>query len=305
VILHPPTEADLDRIGAFMDRAFSGYRETVIFDAGPAALFRRWSWDPRGSVVAVSGDEIVGAAMVSYRVARWRDQPLAVAHVGPVGVAWRARRRGLATAMMERLAEKADALGADLLTLTTQQPYEAWRLYHRLGYRTLETYRPPWKSVEANPGAWDPALDIGEAAWRARLPDRRPRDGAIAEEPLALLPEIPGLLVRWIAVGDAGIATLRWPVFGRSGPERRVLSVQILEARGGGVDLARAVIAAERAAAADGAAVIFYLPSSGTPRTGFNTTSAAQALRMCRPLTEAGRAILAAASAYDERSPAP
>jgi hypothetical protein len=26
---------------------------------------------------------------------------------------------------------------------------------------------------------------------------------------------------------------------------------------------------------------------------------------MCRPLTEAGRAILAAASAYDERSPAP
>lgn len=301
-----PSAAELAGLAPMLDEAFEGYAEALHYAEGPVAMFSRWCWEPARSAVGVADGRVVGAAVASPRGARWRGEPLEVVHVGPVAVL-PTHRGGAGTALMNHIIDRARADGADLLTLTTQRPYGAWRLYRRLGFAVVEAFRPPWRSrIRLRPPGWAGGLELRPQQWRERVARRAFRDDAIVERPIPRLPTDNPLKVRCFASGAAGVVTLRWPVLSRTrGPARSVFSVQLIDARGEGRDLERALADAEAAAAEDGATAIFRLPSVRMPDGDWQLTGSALTYRMCRPLTPAGRRAVETATQYDDRAPSP
>jgi len=306
VKIRAPTAAELAGLSPMLDAAFEGYAEALHYAKGPTNFFSRWCWSHQRSAAAEVDGRVVGVAVASPRGGRWGGEPLDIVHVGPVAVT-PAHRGGVGTALMNHVIDQARSDGADLLTLTTQRPYGAWRLYRRLGFAVVEAFRPPWRSrIRQRPPGWAGGLEVRPSRWRERVAPRSYRDGAIVERPTPRMPPDNPLKVRWFASGDAGVITLRWPVLSRTrGVSRSIHSVQVIDARGGGRDLERVLSDAEAAAAEDGATALFRLPSAQMPDGDWQLTGSALTYRMCRPLTPAGRRAVESAACYDDRAPSP
>ncbi len=303
---------EIRALGPLLDAAFSSYRDATRFAQPVLDFLDDWAWAARPLSVGLEAtDGLVGVALGTLREALWAERPLTAVHLGPIGVRPGHRRRGLGAHLLQAVEERASAHGADVLTLTTEVVYGAWRLYERHGFEVLESYRPVVRPLfPALPGR--AGLDaqgvetLDRAAFAARFEPPPARDGAIVERWTAE-PDPPRVLrPRWFAEGTGAVATLRWPVLSH-GPQGRVQvwATQILRLRGAGNDRARVLAAAIAGAREDQSVCIYALPTVATALPGFSSRGAPLVHRMVKPLTRAGRRACREATAWDEVCPAP
>lgn len=317
--LRPVTQRDLPDLVALLDAAFSGHGESMDWTLDLLQGFWSWRWGD-GGLSRLSTEEdgpLAGVAMADRRAATFDGVSLATAHIGPVGVHPDRRGRGLGTALMEAVEQAAsEEAGVDLLTLTTERRHRAHRLYRRLGYGVVETFRPRVAILDG------PALlrSVGRAALApmgalvtlrgldghgaAEVAGERSaktgRPGAIREQPLPSLPVC--MPARCFGVGEARVAIAVLPAVTRSG-ERRTMSVAQVLAVHRGDGLRAASEAALAWARKQGCTTAFVLPAAGpAPRVWLPLGPCM--LRMAKPLTESGGRALEAATAWDEWAPA-
>lgn len=300
-------------LGELLDDAFSGYRDTTRFSKPVLRFLDRWAWSEHPLSVGIeTGSGLVAVGLGTLREARWQGKTLRAVHLGPIGVRPGYRRRGLGSRLLRALADRAEALDADLLTLTTEVVYGAWRLYGRHDYRILETYRPivrplfPGMPDAIGPPSTVPVEAVDAAVFADVYRPGPGRSGAVVEtwrgEPEPPSVQRPRLLL----AGNAAISTLRWPVMSRSHDERvQVWATQILRVQGDGPERAAVLAEASRGARLDGSVCIYALPSAAERLPGFSNRGAPLVHRMVRPLTALGEAVAAGATGWDEICPAP
>jgi hypothetical protein len=217
---------------------------------------------------------------------------------------------------MGGLEQRARAHDADLMTLTTEVVYGAWRLYSRWGFQILETYQPLVRPIVANlpprrPNETGlPVTSVSRKEFAAAFTPGQGRSLAIvelwSEEPAP--PE--ALRPRYFCAGDAAIATLQWPVMSRSHTDRvavqaTVHATQILRLQGQGPALEAVLAEATRMARLDESVCIYALPTVAQSLPGFHTRGAPVVHRMVKPLTALGETAIRQARAWDEICPAP
>jgi hypothetical protein len=214
--------------------------------------------------------------------------------------------------LLKALTQRAQALDADVLTLTTEVVYGAWRLYSRQGYRILETYRPIVRPLFPGlPGTLGdtsniPVEAVNAAAFAKHFRPSAGRPGAVVETWTGE-PVVPPVLRPNLLVADTGaISTMRWPVLTRT-PEGRsqVWATQILRIQGTQASKTAVLAEADRLAHLDGSVCLYALPATATELPGFSSRGAPLVHRMVRPITPFGHAVVESARAWDEVCPAP
>ncbi|MBL9150795.1 MAG: GNAT family N-acetyltransferase [Phycisphaerae bacterium] len=132
-----PRESDLEGLAALM---LDAYRGTIDDEGGTLDLARAevanvgrgdyGAYMPEASDVAVVGDEIVAATIVT----RWRDEPLIAFSM--TAATW--KRRGLARASLVRALHRLRDLGESRVRLVVTAGNEpAERLYVSLGWERV------------------------------------------------------------------------------------------------------------------------------------------------------------------------
>ncbi len=305
---HEPEE-----LGDLLDAAFSGYRDTTRFVAPVLDLLNRWSWDAtRLSVGIDTGGGLVAVGLGSLRRARFRGRDLTAVHLGPIGVRPGYRRKGLGGLMLQGLEERARDHGADVLTLTTEVLYGAWRLYGRHGFRIIETYRPIVRPLfpglsEARRVVQNPDVEAVDAeTFAAGFRPGPGRDRAVVEVWTAEPEAARVLRPRHLCAGPAAISTLRWPVLSRTAQGRvQVWATQILRVQGTGGPLNALLTEVSRLAQDERSVCLYALPTAAETLPGFSPRGTPRVHRMVRPLTPLGEQVAQQARAWDEVCPAP
>ncbi len=157
ILIRPETPDDATAIAALHRDAFGPDH------VAPALVDRLRHLDAPlptcGFVACTASDDLVGHVMLSHN---WLDAPARLVDVlvlSPLGVAKRAQRRGVGTALLRRAGEEAGRTGAPLLFLEGSPAY--------YGARGFEASKPL--------GLRAPSLRIPEAALQvARLPVYEP-----------------------------------------------------------------------------------------------------------------------------------
>jgi ribosomal protein S18 acetylase RimI-like enzyme len=301
------------QLGNLLDAAFSGYRNATRFAQPVLDFLDDWAWAEHPlsvGVETVSG--LVAVGMGTLRQARWQGHNVTAVHLGPIGVLPGHRRRGLGGRLVQALEARARAQGADVLTLTTEVVYGAWRLYERQGFEVLETYRPVvrplFSGLPDSSGPPDPlhVERVDPAAFSDRFVQPEGRADAVVETWTHEPNPARVLRPRYLVCEDAAIATMRWPVLSRAPAGRvQVWATQVLRVCGDGAPRAAVLTQAARFARQDQAVCIYALPTAAVELPGFSTRGAPLVHRMVRPLTRLGQRLARDAGAWDEVCPAP
>ncbi len=300
-------------LGPLLDAAFSGYRDTTRFAQPVLDFLDGWAWGTPGlSAGLETHTGLVGVGLASLRQARWRGRDVRAVHLGPIGVRPGHRRQGLGSRLLAQLEQSARDRHADLLTLTTEVVYGAWRLYERHSFQVLETYKPivrplfPSLPDAAGPPHQTQVRAVDAATFAAGFVQPPGRAGAVVERWTGEPEPARVLRPRHLVCGPSRVATLRWPVLTRT-PEGRVQvwATQILRLQGRGPSLDAALAQATRLAREDQSVCIYALPTVSQALPGFTDRGAPVVHRMVRPLTPWGEQVAQAASCWDEVCPAP
>lgn len=300
------TRADLDAVAGVLNGWFASYVDHLDYRRGVLDfLDATLGYVDGPSVVAEIGGELVGVVLVGLRDAVLDGARLRVVNLGVLATSPLHRRQGIAKAVEAAMAARAVAMGADLVSLLTQEIYRGHRFYDAAGYRVIERFQPPGAAigeVGRVPGVMEVAPDV---FWRMRRDV--PRPGAITEVDVPAPPaDHPDVPVRCFIGGPAGVAVATWPVRVRiEGRFRDVVGAQILRAWGDGDALQATAAAALAWCKARGAEGILAMPTVRAIPGGFSTEGGSWTLRYARGLTPAGQAAVAAATRYDEVCPAP
>ena len=271
--------ADISRAVPLLARAFSSYRDALIYTPEVLSFFERAWWRPPHGVVAELEGELVGVAFVGHRRARFEGQRLLVASIGPVAVEPSLQRTGLGSALM--MALKSDA---DLLTLTTNDSEGVRPFYEALGFQVLEHFVPWVRDLDGH----IPAMPSMAA----------PRTGAIIEEPVEV-----GECFR---VGNAEIHAIQWPVTSRrAGRRAQLRTCQVLGRSGGGPELAKALEQTCAWARTGSCELIWARPDIADGLPGFELGVGPGVSRMIKPRTALGEAVGCAARCYTPSGPSP
>ncbi|MCK6521711.1 GNAT family N-acetyltransferase [Myxococcota bacterium] len=300
--IRAPYPGEGDALGALLDAAFAEHDESLRYEPPVMSLLLSGPRDgARLSVIAEDDGAPVAVAFVHLRDIRWGDLPLVGVHLGPVAVCPRRRGEGLGRLVCEEARARAEAIGADLLTLTMNPSHPARHLYERLGYRLIERFRPSIRAL-------GPTSYVGSLAesspWPTQLPGPPGRADALVERGPDALSAPEALRPRLVRAGDAEVLTLRWPVVAR-GPGAAIpaWSTQLIAVRGRGADQVRAVEATCVYAHRDGSVVAWSHPAVAGPLQGFQRDGAPWVWRMGLGLSAAGVEAVRRARAYDELGP--
>jgi len=329
ITLRTVQDADLIALADLLNHAFASHDQTLWYTPELVASAWQWEWQRAAlSLVAEHDDRLVGAAMVALRPALLRDEPLLVAHIGPVAVDSLAQGKGIGSRLLMAAEAAARAAGADLLALGTEERFPAHRLYRRLGYRVVERSRTaialldgrraavalghPWLgaalSLLQTRGRVDEGVRFhsGADALATQRAQVAPRDGALRELPLPPRPAMAHHLGFTAECGDAALGVVFWPVLARpAGREVAMRVVQVLWAAGSGQALTRATDAALLRAREEGAASAFALAGVAHRVPRLRLPGGPMVLRMAKGLTDAGSRRVATLRAWDEWAPSP
>ncbi len=300
-------DEDFPRLAEVLNPWFQTYVDHLDYSTTLLDFLDRAVWaEGRIGVVAEKEGQLAGVAIGGMRKASFQGTALRSVNVTLVAVSPRIRRQGLASAMIEGFATVGGARGGDLVSLNTMEIYQSHKLYESSGFRLIERFQAPGAGIGEVVNV--PGVREVDATIFARLrPPRAGRPGSILE---ALTfpppPDHPAVTVRWFAGGRAGVSTAVWPVRLRvNGEHQLIKSCQILDAFGSGMDLDATMSTALYSAKAEGCEGVYQLPCVPALASGFSTQGGGWTLRYARGLTEAGKAAVAAAKAYDEVCPAP
>lgn len=278
-MIRPVQCGDLDQAPELLARAFSGYRDALLYDAEVLELFRRLWWTPLSGVVADVDGRLVGMAMVGLRAARFDGRALTVAHVGPVAVAPQFQGHGLGSAMMAALEPQAD-----LLTLTTNDAENIRGFYEDRGYGVVCRFQPQVRDLRSRP------LDMPTSATGG--------DRAVVEAH-----QEAG---RPFHHGAARVRAIQWPVTSRrSGRIETLRTCQLLAREGEGPDLAAALDDACTWARMSRCELIWGEPRVTQGLPGFTTGAGAGVSRLVRPISPIGEQVAMKARAWEGSGPSP
>ena len=270
---------DLEQAPVLLRRAFSGYRDALVYSPDVVAMFRRLWWTPLHGVAAERNGRLVGLALVGVRAARFGTTRLQVAHVGPVAVEPEFQGQGLGDAMMAALAPPAD-----LMTLTTNDSEDIRGFYLRRDFRVLSRWVPLVRNLN------------------------HPRGGS-AIPPTALARPIVEASVeagRSFRAGSARIRAIQWPVTSRrSGHLERLKTCQILSRHGDGRALGQALDDACAWARRGRCELVWGEPHVTRGLPGFRSGGGAGVSRLVRPLTPTGAEVAEAARGWMTSGPSP
>ena len=136
---------DHDAIRSVVAAAFQSEREADLVDAIRASP----EYVPELALVAEIGGEVVGHVMVSFTALDDGSTRHRIFHLSPLAVAPTHQRKGIGSALVNAVAERARERGAEFVVLEGDPRY-----YGRLGFEPSSPYRifidlPDWAPPEA------------------------------------------------------------------------------------------------------------------------------------------------------------
>jgi GNAT superfamily N-acetyltransferase len=299
-------DADLDALPRVLNPWFASYLDHLDYTRPVLDFLDHAVWRGRRLGVVAEGERgLAGVVLTGQRAASYRGAPLQALNLSLLAVDPFVRRQGLARRLLGAVGELGRQAGADLIALNTMEIYRSHRVYEACGYRLVERFQ----ALGAGIGEVAPiqgVREVGPETFLRFRPPRAGREGAIVEDPLPPVTTHPAVPLRYWLGGRAGVATALWPVRLRvEGEVQDVLAAQIIDAWGDGVELDATLSTALVEAKEAGADGVIQMPCVQTTPTGMTTEGGSWTLRYAIGLTDAGRAAVGEASAYDEVCPAP
>jgi ribosomal protein S18 acetylase RimI-like enzyme len=164
-------------------------------EAALDAMTKTFDLDVEASRVALDDGEPVGFGNLGLR----GDQ----AWIGGVGVVVPARRQGIAEVLMRALHDEAAARGVTNVWLEVMEQNDAaYRLYEKLGYRTVREVEV-WSLPAGEPDGTAREVPGGQARTRVRALRREPEPWQRADGTLDHFDDLRGLET------DGGVAVFR------------------------------------------------------------------------------------------------
>jgi putative acetyltransferase len=156
--IRPETPADHAAIAAVVGDAFGSPVEVRLVEAIRASAYYR----PELALVACVDDRVVGHVMISGTPLWIGDEPRTIAMLSPLAVAPDQHGRGIGSALVRDVVQRADDAGEPLVVLEGSPVF-----YGRLGFEhsvphgielPIEDWAPPEAAQVQRLRAYDPAL---------------------------------------------------------------------------------------------------------------------------------------------------
>ena len=145
VSIRPERDEDHDAIRSVVAAAFRSDREADLVEAIRASS----EYVPELALVAEIDDEVVGHVMMSFTALDDGSTRHPIFHLSPLAVAPTHQQKGVGSALVDTVAERARERGAEFVVLEGDPRY-----YGRLGFEPSSTYGividlPDWAPPEA------------------------------------------------------------------------------------------------------------------------------------------------------------